>query len=123
MKKELIFIFLSILFILSFIYLTFFQTGKIIEENKNYIEKSKIHEIKIEKFEYSPKELEINLGDIVIWTNLDDVQHTITSEDKKELASNLFGKNKQYSHKFNNQGEFNYYCIPHPSMRGKIIVQ
>jgi amicyanin len=66
--------------------------------------------------------INIKVGDTVTWTNKDSVKHTVTSENGEELNSNLFGKEESYSHKFDTPGIYDYYCVPHPSMKGTVVV-
>ncbi|MDA3836835.1 MAG: cupredoxin family copper-binding protein [Nanoarchaeota archaeon] len=81
------------------------------------------YEIKIINFAYSPVDLEINVGDTVSWENRDTIAHTITSEEGSELNSRLLGKGEKYIHTFNTRGTYDYYCKPHPYMKGSIIVK
>jgi amicyanin len=81
------------------------------------------YNLDISNFAFNPKEITIKKGDTVKWTNLDSVQHTVTSDSGNELNSELFGNGESYSHTFTQQGTFNYYCIPHPRMKGTIIVE
>jgi len=78
--------------------------------------------IQINNYAFNPAELEINQGDTVIWTNMDSVKHTVTSDSGDELDSSLLSSDETYSHTFNEAGEFAYHCTPHPMMKGKIIV-
>jgi amicyanin len=80
-------------------------------------------EVTIQGFAYKPAELIITPGTTVTWTNLDSVAHTVTSDNGSELNSELFGKDGKYSHTFNSIGTFDYHCAPHPSMKGKVVVQ
>lgn len=79
--------------------------------------------IEIKDFAFVPSQITINNGDTVTWTNMDSVKHTVTSDTGDELNSDLFGNGEKYSHTFNEEGEFNYHCIPHPSMKGTVIVK
>ena len=76
----------------------------------------------ISNFSFQPKEIRIKAGTKVVWTNDDSVQHTVTGAggifDSQRLA-----KGQKYEFIFNDKGTFSYYCIPHPSMTGKIIVE
>ena len=81
------------------------------------------HLINIQDFRYSPHELTISLGETVRWTNLDTTKHTVTSTGEGPLNSILLGKKETYSYTFEEVGEYTYYCIPHPYMKGKIIVE
>ena len=79
--------------------------------------------ILIQNFNYIPSELTISVGETVTWTNKDSVQHTVTSDEGGELNSPYLSTDETYSHTFNQAGENPYYCIPHPFMKGKIIVE
>ncbi len=87
------------------------------------IEESETYNINIKNFAFSKKELRIKKGDTVIWTNLDYIWHTVTSNDGEELNSELLSKNEKYIHKFTKSGIFEYYCKPHTNMKGQIIVE
>ena len=80
-------------------------------------------EVKIINFAYTPSEIEINAGDTVFWENRDAQKHTITSVEGNELDSGLFKKGETYSHTFNSPGTYKYYCVPHPYMRGVVVVK
>jgi len=81
------------------------------------------HNIAITDFSYSPKELTINVGDTVVWTNYDSITHTVTSDSGNQLDSSLLTKGQIYYQTFNEAGTFDYHCTPHPYMKGKIIVE
>ncbi|MEM2759938.1 MAG: plastocyanin/azurin family copper-binding protein [Nitrososphaerales archaeon] len=77
---------------------------------------------------YDPHIVKVKIGTTVVWTNYDTAAHTVTSgaptsEDSGQLFdSGLFGPNRTFSHKFDNEGTFDYYCVVHPWMTGKVIV-
>jgi amicyanin len=77
----------------------------------------------IEGFKYEPQDLTIPVGETVNWINKDSVGHTVTSDEGEELNSNLLAQDEIYEHTFNQAGEYPYYCVPHPFMTGKIIVE
>lgn len=79
--------------------------------------------IKIKSYAFSPVELRIKKGDTIIWTNNDVVSHTVTSSSGSELNSEALSQEETYSHTFNAQGAYEYYCKPHPFMKAKIIVE
>lgn len=78
--------------------------------------------VEIQNFAFTPRELEIDVGDTVIWTQRDLVGHTTTS-DTGVWSSPLLFVNQTFSHTFDEPGTFPYHCVPHPEMRGTIIVQ
>jgi plastocyanin len=79
-------------------------------------------EILIENYVYVPAAITVVPGTTVVWTNKDSVQHTVTSRTSL-FDSGLFPKDKEFSYTFNQKGTFEYYCIPHPYMVGKVIVE
>ena len=79
-------------------------------------------QVLVEDFAFNPVEINVNVGDKVIWINNDKVKHTVTSDSGDELNSELIGNGERYEHVFNNIGEYSYYCKPHPYMKGKVRV-
>lgn len=72
--------------------------------------------------DFSPKEITVSVGDTVTWTNKDDVPHTVTAYDKS-FDSKLFKGEESWSHTFTKPGRYEYYCSPHPWMKGVVIVK
>lgn len=75
----------------------------------------------ISNFAFQPAVLQIKKGTTVTWTNQDTAPHTVTG-DFSGPASGLLQKGQTYSYTFNTMGAFPYHCIPHPGMRGTVIV-
>ena len=78
---------------------------------------------------YSPNPANVKVGDTVTWTNDDIILHTVTSgkglsdpNNGKEFDSGLLTKGKTFDHVFKAAREFAYFCKPHPTMVGKVIV-
>ena len=80
-------------------------------------------QIAIKNFVFNPSTTEISKGTTVAWTNEDSAPHTITSVNGEEINSNTLSKGQTYSHTFNAEGEYEYYCKIHPNMKGKIVVK
>ncbi|MEJ7641952.1 MAG: PQQ-dependent sugar dehydrogenase [Candidatus Nitrosocosmicus sp.] len=78
---------------------------------------------------YSPNPVKIQKGQTVTWYNGDAISHTVTSGlDGDSDAGTMFDSdaiipNQHYSITFDNAGEYQYYCIYHPSMVGEIMVE
>ncbi|HYF99717.1 MAG TPA: plastocyanin/azurin family copper-binding protein [Candidatus Saccharimonadales bacterium] len=82
---------------------------------------------------YSPNPVEVAVGQTVVWTNDDNVFHTVTSgtvgaEDVgQQFDSGLTGptaltsQGKTFEHTFDMAGEFPYFCTLHPNMVGTVI--
>jgi plastocyanin len=60
-------------------------------------------------------------GTTVIWVNNDTVPHTSTSSNGI-WDSEILNPGQSFSFKFNNTGDFSYFCEVHPSMRGMVRV-
>ncbi|MGA9845760.1 MAG: plastocyanin/azurin family copper-binding protein [Nitrososphaeraceae archaeon] len=79
---------------------------------------------------FQPNPLTIKVGNTVRWTNDDIVIHTVTSGsgpndpgEGKQFNSGLLGEGQTVTHTFNKAGEFNYFCLVHPNMIGKVIAK
>jgi plastocyanin len=83
--------------------------------------------VEISVFSYKPSELTVSVGTTVVWTNQDDITHTVSSGTSDHpggpLSGTLPGKGATYSFKFDTAGEYPYFCNVHPSMVGKVIVK
>ena len=76
---------------------------------------------------YIPSEITVNLGDTVTWLNDDTAAHTVTSGTidggpDGRFDSSLMMPDQSYSFTFEAAGDYDYYCIVHPWMVGKVIV-
>ncbi|MFY9300157.1 MAG: plastocyanin/azurin family copper-binding protein [Candidatus Nitrosotenuis sp.] len=77
---------------------------------------------------FVPAEVTVDVGGEVTWSNDDSASHTVTSGDPKNgpdgiFDSNLFLSGQTFSHMFEKEGEFPYFCLVHPWMQGTVIVQ
>ena len=72
--------------------------------------------------DYSVNVLTIPVGTTVTWTNDDSTMHTVTAVDDS-FDSGYYGEGESWSYTFTEAGEFEYYCLPHPWMRAKVIVE
>jgi plastocyanin len=77
---------------------------------------------------YSPNPAEIKAGGTVTWTNDDSQIHTATSgtvgaEDSgKVFDSSILSPKATFDFKFDQAGEYDYYCTLHPQMVGNVVV-
>jgi plastocyanin len=92
----------------------------------SFIGFTKTHYVEISNNKFSPADLEISVGDEVVWKNTADMQHSSTSgtdcKPNGTWNSNLINPGKTFSYKFTNEGDFNYFCIPHCSIGMKGII-
>jgi len=83
---------------------------------------------------YIPHTVTLAAGGTVTWIN-DDAGHTVTAGDIVEdpgsvgtafpngFDSGFFLAGNSYAHTFEEAGEYPYYCMVHPWMKGVVIVQ
>lgn len=72
--------------------------------------------------DYSVNVLTVEAGTTVTWTNDDAILHTVTATDGV-FDSGFFGEGESWSYTFDVPGEYEYYCVPHPWMRAKVVVE
>lgn len=78
--------------------------------------------VSIENYAFQPDPITITSGSSVIWTNRDEVAHTVVSNDKL-FSSPELEMNQHYEFTFRKSGTFAYSCSLHPEMKGKVIVK
>jgi plastocyanin len=81
----------------------------------------------IRLFQYQPQTLTIAPGTTVVWTNEDEIHHTVTSGTPDKPGGPLNGvletQGSTYSYRFDIPGVYPYFCDYHNSMMGTIIVK
>lgn len=78
--------------------------------------------VEITKFAFAPKEITVAPGTKIIWTNRDEIPHTVTSNDKS-FASKGLDTDDKFEHTFTGEGDFSYFCTVHPFMTGVVHVR
>lgn len=68
------------------------------------------------------------VGAKVTWSNNDSAAHTVTSGTPKNgsdgiFDSGMFMAGANFSHTFEEEGTFDYYCVVHPWMVGVVVIQ
>ncbi|NMP30623.1 plastocyanin [Thalassotalea sp. M1531] len=85
---------------------------------------AKEHVVEIYKKKFIPAELTINLGDTVIWKNIEKRQyHNVWFQQLFKEEPEYIFPDESYQLTFNDKGEFPYLCGPHPKMTGTITVK
>ena len=79
-------------------------------------------DVSLKSFKFVPVDVDIKVGDTVVWTNRDSAPHTVTSSDGT-LDSDELAQGETYSYTFTKSGKYDYHCGIHPSMRGSVTVQ
>lgn len=70
---------------------------------------------------FTPKTLNAQAGDTVVWTNTGATAHTATAPDGS-FDSGDVAPGAKFEHKLDKTGTFTFSCKPHPWMTGKIVV-
>jgi plastocyanin len=77
----------------------------------------------IDNFTFSPAEITVPPGTRVVWTNRDDIPHTVAdSADPKKTKSPVLDTGDAYERRFDAPGTYRYFCSIHPHMQGTVIV-
>lgn len=76
----------------------------------------------IKNINYLQSTIEVTVGTTVEWTNRDPLAHTVTAVDRS-FNSGLIQPGKTFRHTFTKAGTFNFFCIPHSFMRGRVVVK
>ena len=80
-------------------------------------------EVQIDQFTFAPQRLTVKAGTTVTWTNDDDINHTVTSDDGATFDSGAFGHGLTFSFTAGQPGTYTYKCSIHPFMKGTIVVK
>ena len=76
---------------------------------------------------FIPAEVSVSVGETVTWSNDDSAAHTVTSGIPSEgpdgiFDSSLFMAGTTFEHTFDEAGQYDYFCMVHPWMTGKVQV-
>ncbi len=78
--------------------------------------------VSISSFKFVPSDVNVKVGDTVVWTNDDSVAHTVESYDGT-FKSDELAKGDIFKFVFTKPGKFDYACGIHKSMHGSVTVQ
>ncbi len=78
------------------------------------------HQVEISDFAFIPKQLSVNIGDTITWTNKDMVPHNIMDSNNQKTISPDLATGEKFT--FVVENTMLYECGPHPSMKGKILL-
>ena len=84
-------------------------------------DKPKRTEVSIKDRKYSPAKVNIKIGETVLWTNHDHMDHTVDAKDGS-FSSGTIKSGKTYEFTFKKAGEYPYECTLHPRMKGSVVV-
>jgi plastocyanin len=70
---------------------------------------------------FQPSQIEVHLGDAVMWSNDDGEGHTVTAVDG-DFNSGVLTVGDEFSTVFETPGSYDYFCAIHPGMTGTVTV-
>jgi plastocyanin len=79
-------------------------------------------QVKIDNFTFNPQQITVKAGATVVWTNGDDIPHTVTSTTMA-FRSQALDTDDKFSFTFATPGKYDYFCSLHPHMTGTIVVE
>ena len=73
---------------------------------------------------FDPAEVTVPAGSTVVWVNKGKEEHTVTSasDSREKFDSGYKKRGASFQRVFSRPGRFNYYCAPHPWMKGTVVV-
>ena len=78
--------------------------------------------VSVTEFQFTPRNVQVRVGDTVVWTNNGTMTHTSTANGGLWNSGNL-APEKSFAFTFNATGQFPYRCTIHPvQMRGGVRV-
>lgn len=80
------------------------------------------HTVTIQDMRYSPRTITVHRGDRITWINKDLVPHTVTATDGK-FDSHLIAAGGSWTYVTRDSGAYDYKCILHVAMKGRVVVR
>lgn len=77
--------------------------------------------LRIKNFAYVPSVLTVKKGTKIEVVNEDAAGHTVTA-DNGSFDTSILGQNEKKTLTMNTVGTFGIHCLPHPSIKGTIVV-
>jgi plastocyanin len=71
---------------------------------------------------FEPARITVVAGTTVVWRNHDQVEHTVTAVDRS-WDSGIIRPGASWERTFTREGTYDFYCTPHPFMKGVVIVR
>jgi len=80
-----------------------------------------VHTVTIDATSYQPAQLVVHPGDTIVWQNKDLFPHTVTS--KGAFDSDVLVNGKSWRLVARRKGTFDYACVFHPVMKGRLTIE
>jgi plastocyanin len=76
----------------------------------------------IRNLAYAQSRIEVTAGTTIVWRNNDQVDHTVTATDGS-WDSGIIRPGQSWQRTFDTVGTFEFFCTPHPFMKGTVTVR
>lgn len=90
--------------------------------------KKRAKTVKVKMFRF-PDTTKVKAGTKVVWKNRDEILHTVSSvvdesgDEMPFIDGDLDGAGAKYTVTFTEAGTYDYFCMIHPVMQGRIVVK
>jgi plastocyanin len=96
--------------------------GPLVAVGQEVAPRARVVRVEMTEFKFTPRNVQVHVGDTVKWTNNGTMIHTSTSNTNVWNSGNL-APGASVSFTFNTTGKFPYHCILHPAlMQGTVRV-
>jgi|SRR6266849_1635112 len=101
----------------------FHRSERVVRINQPFMNVAAAAEVIIEGLRFGNDTVTISAGQIVKWVNRDNFEHTVTfnAPEAAHLSGALTPKG-ELAIRFDQPGTYPYHCLPHPTMRGVVVV-
>ena len=80
--------------------------------------------VTIDNFSFTPAVLTVAPGTRVVWTNRDDIPHTVVSDAQPPVfRSHALDTDDSFAVVFDQPGRWGYFCAMHAHMQGLVVVR
>lgn len=79
--------------------------------------------VTIQDFAFMPRDITVQAGAEITWTNEDSADHTATADDPEVFDTGTIAEDGEGTATLDAPGTFQYICTIHPSMKGSITVE
>lgn len=79
-------------------------------------------QVSMKDIQFVPKVVTAKVGQTIVWTNDESVQHDVRALEGAKFQSELFGKGGTYEYTAKKVGTIEYDCSVHPGMVGTLKV-
>lgn len=80
------------------------------------------HQVNVQFAQFGPSQVDVLPTETVVWTNVSDRRHTVTS-DAGAFASGDLVSGARFAWTFDDVGAYRYHCTVHPGMTGEVDVR